>query len=182
MELEDNISKSKENGEKISFSKIMDMIYMKDGTEINGNKCDIYINDHISMTFSSGKDEEVVEEEYTTVEYDGEKISFHMNNISTKQNTSTLITGITGEVVSIKMIQEEGTGTASYIYFLTRDGDLYYLDNEMINSKDFTAKKLNNLKEVVYIDIVGITYEGAMHGSTTLIATTYTGEKINVQE
>lgn len=42
--------------------------------------------------------------------------------------------------------------------------------------------KITTLKEIVSIEIAGIIYPDAMEESTTLIATTYEGKKINISK
>ena len=108
------------------------------------------------------------------------EINFNMNKVGPDKKISTTIKGISEEVVSIKILPVEGGATPSVVYFLTRVGNVYYLDEDMINSNNFTVQKLTDLKEIVSIEIAETTYPGAMEISTTLIATTYNGEKIDV--
>jgi hypothetical protein len=163
----------------LSFSEMMNMLYTQNSEKIGENEYEITPSDYVCMLYEDAS-ENITDIEYTDVAvYDGE-INFNMNKVDPDKNISTTIEGISEEVVSIKILQIEGEGTPSVVYFLTRNGNIYYIDEEMINSNNFIVKQLDNLKEIVSIEIVDAYYVGSMHGSTTLIATTYSGEKIDV--
>ncbi len=167
--------KTENNAKGMSFSDLMDRMYTKNKTKIGENSYDSSLEASVF-----GLEEDVsgnLTIEYTRVNiYNGE-ISFEMKG---DKEIARTIEGISEEVVSIKILQEEANGTPSVICFLTRPGNVYYIDREMINSNIFTAKKLTNLKEIVSIEIAETTYSGSMHSNTTLIATTYNGEKIDI--
>lgn len=179
-----NKNEEKENNNdietsKMSFSEIMNIIYTKNGTKIGENNYDNNPSDSVDMIYED-ESGNITNIEYTKVGiYDGE-ISFNMKKVEPDKEISTSIEGITEEVVSIKILQVEGGATPSVVYFLTRNGNVYYIDEEMINSNNFVAKQLTDLKEIISIEIVGTLYPDAMEGSTTLIATTYNGKKIDV--
>lgn len=171
---EDSSSKT-----SVSFSETMDMLYTKTGTQIDGSNCTNHPNDSIYMVLEDNS-QNITDVEYTTVGlYDGE-LFFNMHTANSNTDISTSITGISEEVVSIKIIPSEEGAIPLAVYFLTRDGNVYYIDNSMINSNNFVAQRLENLSEIVSIEVVNITYPSAMHEATSLIATTYDGEKINV--
>lgn len=177
---ENNVASEKviteNNAQGMSFSDFMDRMYTKNKTKIGENS---YASSLQASAFALEEDVSgnLTNIEYTRVNiYNGE-ISFEMKG---DKEIARTIEGISEEVVSIKILQEEGNGTPSVICFLTRLGNVYYIDREMINSNIFTAKKLTNLKEIVSIEIAETTYSGSMHSNTTLIATTYNGEKIDI--
>lgn len=161
-----------------SFSEMMDMLYTKNETQIDGNACNNSPKDSVYMVLEDAS-QNVTDVEYTTVGlYDGE-LFFNMHTANST-DISTSISGISEEVVSIKIVPSEEGAIPLAVYFLTRDGNVYYIDDSMINSNDFVAQRLENLSEIVSIEVVNITYTGAMHQSTTLVATTFNGEKIDV--
>lgn len=163
----------------ISFSETMDMLYTKTGTQIEGSNCTNNPNDSIYMILEDNS-QNITDVEYTTVGlYNGE-ILFNMHTANSDTSISKSITGISEEVVSIKILPSEEGAIPIAVYFLTRSGTVYYIDDTMINSNNFVAQRLEDLSEVVSIEVVNITYPGAMHEATSLIATTYDGEKINV--
>ena len=163
----------------ISFSETMDMLYTKTGTQIDGSNCTNHPNDSIYMVLEDNS-QNITDVDYTTVGlYDGE-LFFNMHTANSNTDISTSITGISEEVVSIKIVPSEEGAIPLAVYFLTRDGNVYYIDNSMISSNNFVAQRLENLSEIVSIEVVNITYPSAMHEATSLIATTYDGEKINV--
>ena len=163
----------------ISFSETMDMLYTKTGTQIEGSNCTNNPNDSIYMVLEDNS-QNITDVEYTTVGlYNGE-ILFNMHTANSDTDISKSITGISEEVVSIKILPSEEGAIPVAVYFLTRSGTVYYIDDTMINSNNFVAQKVEDLNQVISIEVVNITYAGAMHEATSLIATTYNGEKINV--
>lgn len=173
-----------ENETKIgkSFSETMDMLYTKKGTKIGEITCDNnYPQDRVYMQEQDAS-EKVINVEYTSIEVYDEGISFNMKKANSSKEISTAITGITEEVVSIKILAIEAGGTPSKVCFLTRNGNVYYIDENMINANNFVAKKLDNVSEVVSIEKVEVTYADAMELSPTIIATTYSGEKMDLFE
>ena len=157
----------------------MDMLYTKTGTQIEASNCTNNPNDSIYMILEDNF-QNITDVEYTTVGlYNGE-ILFNMHTANSDTSISKSITGISEEVVSIKILSSEEGAIPIAVYFLTRSGTVYYIDDTMINSNNFVAQKVEDLSQVISIEVVNITYTGAMHEATSLIATTYNGEKINV--
>lgn len=174
-----NTTEDSSSETSVSFSETMDMLYTKTGTQIDGSNCTNHPNDSIYMVLEDNS-QNITDVDYTTVGlYDGE-LFFNMHTTNSNTDISTSITGISEEVVSIKIVPSEEGAIPLAVYFLTRDGNVYYIDNSMISSNNFVAQRLENLSEIVSIEVVNITYPSAMHEATSLIATTYDGEKINV--
>lgn len=178
----DSINNNDYERTKMSFSKIMDMMYTKTGTKVDENNSDTYLypSESVFMTIENTS-ENKTDLEYTEVIYNSNKeITFNMNKVEPNKHISEVITGISEEVVDIEILQVPGGATPSYVYFLTRNGNIYYIDEAMVNENNFVAKEVTELKEVVSIEKIDIVYPDAMEGSVTVIATTYEGEKINI--
>ncbi len=184
-ELENRVINKGEESEKqisdFSFSEIMNILYTKNGTKVGENEYIITPSDSIYMTYEdvSGDIENI---EYTDIRVIDGEIDFYINRVEPNKDISTSIKGINEEVVSIKIISVEDGVIPSAVYFLTINGNVYYINQEMIVSNNFVAKKLESLKEVISIEVADTLYSDAIHGSTTLIATIFEGEKIDVLE
>lgn len=170
-----------------SFSEVMDILYTKQNTIINGDTYSVIPSDFIYYRTISAEDGTETIEYADVTAYNNwddtleSNISFNMKKANSEE-VNTSITGISEEIVSIKILEEEATGMPSLICFLSRTGNVYYLNNEMINANNFTAKQVSNLNEVVSLEVSDVQYVNSMHGSTTILATTFSGEKIDVVE
>ena len=92
------------------------------------------------------------------------------------EDVMELITGISGEVVSIKIVEFIDLSYPKEIYFLARDGNVYYLNSESLEKEEYVAKQLENIKNVISIQKIGVATEE--HDERAVVATTYAGEKI----
>ena len=162
-----------------SFSEIMDILYTKSGTKLEETNLTSTPSDDTFM-LNTDRSNNVIDVEYTNVSVIDNEVNFNMHKINPKQDISTSITGINEEIVSITIYPVEGGANPSFVFFLTRNGNVYYIDEAMISSNNFSAKQLINLKEIIKLEIVDATSPEAMHSTRTVIATTYSGEKIDV--
>ena len=164
---------------KMSFSELMDMIYVKNKTEIKGNSYTKYFNSSV-MSQTVGPDGKLQDIDYVTITTNHDSIGFNMHQSSPDKTVGTTVKGISDEVVSVKILQ---IASEIYeVYFLTRTGDVYYINPNMMNSNTITAKKVSNVKEVISIETASVTSSGDLEGHNSLIATTYNGEKVNITE
>ena len=178
-ELESEKNENDDKNEMVSFSKLMDMIYpqkFKDGTiEYSPNRVGEVITTCTIEAYNNNNIEMQMSDVYA---YQDEK-SIDVRIMDTYNNTNKnyVVSGINEEVVSIVVIPFEAEVTPNYIYFLTREGNVYYLYNnntvEMIN---LNAKKIENINNVISITLTSVIDESAMHAYASVIASTYDGD------
>ena len=93
-------------------------------------------------------------------------------------NTEKEVKGIDEEVVSVKI--GKGEGEIRGIAFLTRNGNVYYLDTDSIIDNKYEAKKIPNLSQVLKIDEVFIAADEETEGEKNLVAVTYDGSYVSI--
>lgn len=166
VENQDNsVTENTNNKIGMSFSDLMDFLYIKDKAKGDGPSIYYkYLYDSTNYYDISG-----------TSNISGISILNRMITIINKDDTITTnnIEGIDGEIVSIKI--DSGDEGVRGIAFLTREGNVYYLKKESIDKNDFSAKKIPNLSQVVKIDIVTATAEGAFGAAECLFVVKYDG-------
>lgn len=154
-----------------SFKEWMDKLYTS--YNIENNNCYSYAED---STYWCSYDNSGIVTCSVSTYADG--ISIFLND--TYQNKyvdiAEDITGITEEVVSIKIVEFTDIAYPREIYFLTREGNVYYLNSESLEKEEYIANKLNDIKNVISIEKIGV--HGEEHDDVAAIATTFEGDKI----
>ena len=151
---------------KTSFSELMDLLYIKNKTKSNdGNSIfNNYLFDSNNNYDSFGSSK------ISTISILNTSITLTDKN---GNNTEHTVSGINEEIVSVKI--DSGDDGVRGIVFLTRLGNVYYLTNQSINSSEFVAKKFPKLSQVIKIDKVTSTAEGAPGSAECIIAIKYDG-------
>ena len=87
------------------------------------------------------------------------------------------ISGINEEVVSIVVLPFEADIIPNYIYFLTREGNIYYLKNDnTIDITNLNATKIESINNVISITKMEVIDDNSMHSYVEVVASTYKGE------
>lgn len=165
-----NTASNSQNAKGMSYSDLMNLLYIKDKTKGDGNNVFYtYVFDskdnYDEFEESEIKNISVLDKEITLLNKDGE-------------NTEKSVKGIDEEVVSVKI--ESVEGEVRGIAFLTRNGNVYYLEKDAILNNDFNAKKIPNLSQVLKIEEVSVTANGEPGASECLIAITYEGSYVSI--
>ena len=165
-----NTASNSQNTKGMSYSDLMNLLYIKDKTKGDGNNVFYtYVFDskdnYDEFEESEIKNISVLDKEITLLNKDGE-------------NTEKSVKGIDEEVVSVKI--ESVEGEVRGIAFLTRNGNVYYLEKDAILNNDFNAKKIPNLSQVLKIEEVSVTANGESGASECLIAITYEGSYVSI--
>ena len=174
-----NVNENEDKNEMVSFSKLMDMIYPKkfnDNTkEYSPNMVKEVITTGITEVYNNNNIEMQMSGVYA---YQEEK-SIDVTIMDTINNTNKhyVVSGVNEEVVSIVVIPFEGEATPNYIYFLTRDGDVYYLyNNNTVDMTNLNAIKIEDINNVISITSASVIDENAMHAYAEVVASTYEGD------
>lgn len=165
-----NTASNSQNAKGMSYSDLMNLLYIKDKTKGDGNNVFYtYVFDskdnYDEFEESEIKNISVLDKEITLLNKDGE-------------NTEKSVKGIDEEVVSVKI--ESVEGEVRGIAFLTRNGNVYYLEKDAILNNDFNAKKIPNLSQVLKIEEVSATANGEPGASECIIAITYDGSYVSI--
>lgn len=154
-----------------TFEEWMDILYTS--YNIENNNCYSYAED---STYWCAYDNSGAVTCSVSTYVDG--ISIFLND--TYQNKyveiAEDITGITEDVVCIEIVEFTDIAYPREIYFLTREGNVYYLNSESLEKEEYIAKKLNDIKNVISIEKIGVPTEE--HDAVAAIATTFEGDKI----
>ena len=165
-----NTSTNKQTAKGMTYSDLMNLLYIKDKTEGDGN------NVFYTYVFDSKDNyDEFEESEIKNISVLGKEITL-LNKDG--ENTEKSVKGIDEEVVSVKI--ESTEGEVRGIAFLTRNGNVYYLKKDSILNNDFNAKKIPNLSQVLKIEEVSATANGEPGASECLIAITYEGSYVSI--
>lgn len=170
-------SDSTSNINNYSFSKLMDMMYPK-SFENNSIKYEnTYINDSTYMVSSDLNDNLDISTSSVSIFNNSNEITVRLCDSKSSQDTTVTITGIDEEIVSLQMITFEAETTPSYIYFLSREGNVYYTKNlksaEAIT--DLKATKIENISNVVSINTMEVLDDSLYEAYTTVVGTLYDG-------
>lgn len=165
----------------LSFSELMDLLYIKGRTKGNDTKPDY---NTVFYPFDDTETAEYNNSGYIISNADGSSdveqrtIFVTSNEITIEDSSGNIlekgkIDGIDGEVVSkkINIIEGELVGVA----FLTREGYVYFLTRESIDHEKFTAKKLQRFSNIIKIDIATATSDDATGASEVIMTIGYDG-------
>ena len=169
---------------KISFEELMNTLYFPNSFTDNSSNYSYTASDSVLVNYVDINSKKVSLES-TVVEYANKKATMTINytdffETENSKSESVEITGVNEEVASIVILPIASTGRPSMIVFLTRSGNVYYLNEAALNKKVYAAKKIQNLTEVFAIKKVNQLRNNALDGTTAVIASKFDGTYVDI--
>ncbi len=169
---------------KITFEELMNTLYFPNSFTDNSSNYSYNASDSVLVNYVDINSKKVSLES-TVVEYANKKVTMTINytdffETENSKSESSEITGVNEEVVSIVVVPIASTGRPSMIIFLTRSGNVYYLNEAALSKKIYAAKKIQNLTEVFAIKKVNQLRNNAIDGITAVVASKFDGSYVDI--
>lgn len=163
------------------FKELMEILYPEKEYRGDNTTYEYILSEECSSQVVN-TDDKLLEIETTSLYLYEDKIAMYIETSEDLKINGiyTSITGIDEEIVDVELEVGEASATPTLVTILTRNGNVYYVDD--FSTKEFEAKKIEELSEIIKIVKIGVSEDEAYHSYTTTIAIDKDGNQINLAQ